>query len=296
MIKDKIINFTFFRKIMLYKSTKVNSFRPIKKGIANKKRNTELIVSLTSYPLRIDTVHLTIQSLLHQSCKPDKVILWLADSQFENREQDLPENLKILKKYGLSIEWCEDIKSFKKLIPTLKKYPDAIIVTADDDQYYPITWLEGLYQEHKKYKKYIISYDVTKLKMAEKGELVNDIDAVVENHNVSYFNKILGGYGCLYPPNTLHPEVFHKKIFMKYINLNDDIWFWGMAVKNKVKIMRILNEKYKYCMTDPENQWENSLWSRNSVNDTWLVQLNKMIEFYPEIYENLKGEEKDKNK
>ena len=231
MIKDKIINFTFFRKIMLYKSTKVNSFRPIKKGIANKKRNTQLIVSLTSYPLRIDTVHLTIQSLLHQSCKPDKVILWLADSQFENREQDLPENLKILKKYGLSIEWCEDIKSFKKLIPTLKKYPDAIIVTADDDQYYPITWLEGLYQEHKKYKKYIISYDVTKLKMAEKGELVNDIDAVVENHNVSYFNKILGGYGCLYPPNTLHPEVFHKKIFMKYINLNDDIWFWGMAVK-----------------------------------------------------------------
>ena len=59
---------------------------------------------------------------------------------------------------------------------------------------------------------------------------------------------------------------------------------------------KILNEKYKYCMTDPENQWENSLWSRNSVNDTWLVQLNKMIEFYPEIYENLKGEEKDKNK
>ena len=96
----------------------------------------------------------------------------------------------------------------------------------------------------------------------------------------------------MYPPNTLHSEVFHKEIFMKYINLNDDIWFWGMAVKNNVKIMRILNEKYKYCMTDPENQWKNSLWSKNSINDTWLIQLNKMLEIYPEIYDNLRNEKK----
>ncbi len=46
---------------------------------------------------------------------------------------------------GLTIDWCEDIKSYKKLIPTLKKYPDAIIVTADDDLIYDNKWLEQLY-------------------------------------------------------------------------------------------------------------------------------------------------------
>ena len=45
-------------------------------------------------------------------------------------------------------------------------------------------------------------------------------------------------------------------------------------------------------MTDPENQWKNSLWSKNSINDTWLIQLNKMLEIYPEIYDNLRNEKK----
>lgn len=36
----------------------------------------------------------------------------------------------------LTIDWYHDIKSYKKLIPTLQKYPDSIIVTADDDIIY----------------------------------------------------------------------------------------------------------------------------------------------------------------
>ena len=53
----------------------------------------ELIVSLTSYPARIDTVNQTIETLLNQSLCPDKVILWLAPEKFPNREADLPQQL-----------------------------------------------------------------------------------------------------------------------------------------------------------------------------------------------------------
>lgn len=53
----------------------------------------KIIVSLTSYPARISTVHLTIDTLLSQTRKADKIILWLAPEQFPNKEDDLPAQL-----------------------------------------------------------------------------------------------------------------------------------------------------------------------------------------------------------
>jgi hypothetical protein len=81
-------------------------------------------------------VHKTIETLLNQSHKADKVILWLAEEEFPNKEKGLPRELIQLIKSGLTISWCRDIKSYKKLIPALEKYPKSIIVTADDDLYY----------------------------------------------------------------------------------------------------------------------------------------------------------------
>ena len=49
-----------------------------------------LIISLTSYPERIEFVHLAIKSLLNQAILPSKIILWLAESEFPNREKNLP--------------------------------------------------------------------------------------------------------------------------------------------------------------------------------------------------------------
>ena len=43
----------------------------------NGKRKDEIVVSLTTYGNRIHEVYLTIESLLHQTVKPDRIILWL---------------------------------------------------------------------------------------------------------------------------------------------------------------------------------------------------------------------------
>ena len=51
-------------------------------GVTNNKRDTKLIVSLTTFPGRINSVHKTISTLLTQTLKPDEVILWLAEAQF----------------------------------------------------------------------------------------------------------------------------------------------------------------------------------------------------------------------
>lgn len=59
--------------------------------------NSNVIISLTSYPARIDTIHLTIMTLLNQTMKPRKVMLWLAKEQFPNGGKDLPQKLLKLK-------------------------------------------------------------------------------------------------------------------------------------------------------------------------------------------------------
>jgi hypothetical protein len=65
--------------------------------------------------------------------------LVLADEKFPSRT--LPRKLVQQQRRGLEILWVtRDSGSFDKLIPTRLAYPDAIIVTVDDDAMYA-RWL-----------------------------------------------------------------------------------------------------------------------------------------------------------
>ena len=69
-------------------------------------RQKQIIVSLTSYPERINSVTETLIPIFNQTVPPDQVVLWLSREQFQNKEKDLPSELRTLKKYGLKIIWC----------------------------------------------------------------------------------------------------------------------------------------------------------------------------------------------
>ena len=56
-------------------------------------RNEKLIVSLTTYPQRIVDIDVVIFSLINQSIKPDKIILWLTYEEFPNLERDIPNHV-----------------------------------------------------------------------------------------------------------------------------------------------------------------------------------------------------------
>ena len=47
--------------------------------------NNEIIVSLTSYPKRINKIKQTLDSIFNQTIQPDKILLWLSNSEFENK-------------------------------------------------------------------------------------------------------------------------------------------------------------------------------------------------------------------
>ncbi|MDE4078785.1 glycosyltransferase family 2 protein [Methanosphaera sp. Vir-13MRS] len=248
----------------------------------------EIIVSLTSFPERMHDIKYCIYSLLTQSFKPDKVILWLAYDEFPNKEEDIPQSVLNLKENGLTIKWCENYRSYKKLIPTLKEYPNSCIVTADDDLYYPKDWLQNLYEDHINYPNNIISTRCREVQLDDYNNFkkYNQWKVATAGTDSSFLNFPTNGAGTLFPPHSLNEKVTDDKLFRKLCPNTDDIWFWTMAVLNKTKIKKC-KKLIPYCTyINPyrEIYSENILWRENSKgrNDT---ELNNVLKEFPDIEE-----------
>ncbi|MBR3654179.1 MAG: glycosyltransferase family 2 protein [Elusimicrobia bacterium] len=245
-----------------------------------------IVVSLTTYPARISTVNQAIETLLNQSVKADKVILWLGLEQFPNKEKDLPENLLALKNNGLTIDWCRDIKPYKKLIPALQKYPDKIIVTADDDVLYPSDWLEKLYKAYKDNPTYIhchrahrILFKFGRKKLVPYRKWLRCIKDV----KPSFCNFFTGMGGVLYPPNCLHKDILREDLFMKLCPKNDDIWFWAMGVLNNREINIVKDNILDFDYIEDSQQ--TSLYEFNYYNND--ASINEVLSNYPQLIKSL---------
>ncbi len=208
-------------------------------GVTQEKREQKIIVSLTSFPARIEYVSKTICSLLDQTLKPDMVILWLGDDKFPNKEADLPEDLLKLKEYGLTIKWCKDIRSYTKFIPAYKEFPNDLIVTVDDDIYYDRNMLELLYNSYQQNPEYIHCHRCTKI-FYKNGKLKAKAGGKKYYKYPSFANKLCGVGGVIYPPHCLYKDITDENLFKTLCPTNDDIWFWLMAVLQgtKVKVIK----------------------------------------------------------
>ena len=190
----------------------------------------EIIVSLTTHGKRIYDVHLTIESIMEQTMKANRIILWL-DYNFKHKT--LPKTLQLLQKRGLEISFCKDIRSYTKIIPSLIKFPNDAIVTIDDDVLYEIDLLENLitaYQENPSYiyctrfHRILLDKNHNLLPYRKWQWLCPDMDA-----NVLNFPTGVGG--VLYPPHSLDEEVLNESIFMDICTYADDVWLKAMALK-----------------------------------------------------------------
>jgi hypothetical protein len=231
-----------------------------------------------------------VQTLLQQDMKPDRVILWLAREQFSKTEK-LPPKLLRLKKYGLEIRWYHDIRSYKKLVPTLKEFPEAIVVTADDDIYYPRHMLRVLVEEFRNHPDEVICHAVTRPILGEDGLLHINPEPGDYRGTSSYLNKMLGGTGTLYTARLLDPDIFNEVRFMAEAPTNDDIYFWAMAVKKGTKIRLAQDALATAWMTDADNQLQTSLGLYNLENNTYERVNNRILELYPEILTRLQEEQ-----
>ena len=268
-------------------------------GVSDTPREPRLIVSLTSYPERMYDIHYCLYSLLTQSVKPDKLILWLAEEEFPNREKDIPQKVLRLQNFGLTIKWCKNLKSYKKLIPALKEYPRDIIVTADDDVFYPPNWLEKLYNAYLDDIKdniyiYMPIYANRVHKITFNGEIMKpyaDWQKSIDDNSSDFINVAVGCGGILYPPGVLYKDVLDEKTFVQAAPSADDLWFWAMAVLNNTQIKVIKNPINEITYTNPAREFgfsrEKTL-ANSNINGGNDLQLNNIIKKYPEIKAKLR--------
>ncbi|MCR4847948.1 MAG: methyltransferase domain-containing protein [Bacteroidales bacterium] len=206
-------------------------------GISKEKYgNNELIVSLTSFGQRIHNVYLTIESIMQQTLKPNKIILWLDQDEFTL--ESLPTSLRIQQKKGLEIRFTEDVKSYKKLIPALAEYPEDTIITIDDDCIYPINFIDVLYLQHKQHPKDVICPHAHIIEFDETGDpkpYLEWTDSPKDRSRASFSYLPVGFAGVLYPPHSLHPDVMDRGVFMSLAPMADDLWFKIMSLRNHVQ-------------------------------------------------------------
>jgi glycosyltransferase involved in cell wall biosynthesis len=259
------------------------------------------ILSLTSYPARINTVYMTIQSLLAQTATGEKIVLWLSQDDFYEKENALPKELLDFTAIGLTIEWCDNLKSYKKLIPALRKYPDKIIITFDDDIIYNKETVEYLYDCHIEHPHDIIAHRISRMFFNEENELDQfprpmyyDGNSATLNYcsslkEPSFFNKLTGCGGVLYPPGCLHSDVLDKDTCMSLAPTNDDIWFWLQGVRNKTKVR--VPERHLPEFQEIHGTQDVALNNINNLAaDRFSQQLKNIMTAYSEIKEILQSE------
>lgn len=255
-------------------------------GITKEKREIQIIVSFTSYGKRIATVPLVLDRLFNQTLKPDRIVLYLSKENFPGMEADLPERLLEMRQYGLDIHWCDgDIKSYKKIIPALKEFPDDIIITIDDDIYYELDFIEKLYDSYKKHPNAISALRVHRMKFDEQKNLLsyNEWDSkcsdILDEESMQLFAT--GAGGILYPPHVLSEEVINEKMFMELCPNADDVWLKFMAVMNNTPV--VLAAKYPGVDYYVDGTQEESLWKQNVTENDG--QIKKLIEKYNSFFE-----------
>lgn len=228
--------------------------------------DTEVIVSLTTYSKRFYEVYLTIESIMQGTVKPNRIILWLAD---EMKNLPIPVSLQRQMERGLEIGYTKDIRSFKKLIPTLKKYPESIIITIDDDVLYEYDLIENLVNAYNADPCHVHGARLRSFNLDKHG-MPEDYRKWKEVHSVgvaSPRNMCIGVGGVLYPPHCFTEEVFNEAVFMGLCPHADDIWFWCMANMNGYSADKIFthNQRGVDFLTNPSVQ-DIALLRRNLTN------------------------------
>lgn len=197
----------------------------------------EVIVSLTTHGKRLYDVAATIESIMQGSMKPNRIILWLGEDM---NNVILPITLQNQQKRGLEVAYCKDIRSYTKLIPTLRTHPEAIIITIDDDLIYFYDLVEKLVNMHLEFPKHIIANRIHRIVLDNNNRPLSYMkwNWCATPTDASNLNFFTGVGGVLYPPQSLHPEVLNEKVFLNICKYADDIWFFAMAMKAGTKILK----------------------------------------------------------
>lgn len=251
------------------------------------KHKQQVVISMTSFPAAIPFAEDAVRSLLNGSVLPDKLILYVTLSQFA--EGEMPEGLLALAKESPVFEirnYDRDIRSYRKLIPALADFPEAIIVTVDDDVYYHRNMLKDLLDLHAQIPDAILAHRAKRIKYGKpykKWCKYRWYHFLFKRIHRSFNNLLTGVGGVLYPPHSLRPDMLNPDLFTAIAPRCDDFWFWAATALNGVPVIPV-----PFGYNKPRELGKPRNISLMTINykggiDRNTEAFNAIIEKYPEI-------------
>lgn len=248
---------------------------------------------MTSFPAAVSYAKDAILSLLHGSFLPDRIVLYLTFSQFG--DEGIPQDLLQLSKENPIFEirdYPRDIRSYRKLVPALKDFPEACIVTVDDDVKYHRDMLKQLVEIHIKFPYDIIAHRAKKIKLGKpykKWVKFRWYHFLKNKYHHSPLILQTGVAGVLYPPGSLKNEMIDEEKFTRIAPTTDDIWFWAAAVANDRTVIPVPFGKNK-----PKGLGKPKTLSLKTVNfkageDRNSKALENILSHYPELNSKIQG-------
>ncbi len=252
-------------------------------------RDIKVIVSLTSFPARIKYVHLAIKSLMLQTYKPDRIVLWLAEEQFPTKE--LPEELLALQDYGLEICWMHDIYGHKKyLYPIINQANNEVVITFDDDIIYSQSCIERLIRTHRKYPKCVVCDRGQTVVFNKEGSILPNPGSwkVISNigiHKSTYSMNPSPGGGCLIPKDAFFKDAVNEEKIRALAYKNDDLWYMFMCAENKTRMIK--TRKYHRSFSVIDGSQTVQMATENVVNNKNVLIMEGLKSAYPEAWRRI---------
>lgn len=237
-------------------------------------RREKVVVSLTSYGKRLDTVHIAIKSIMAQTMKADAIILYIAK---ENSREKIRQEEELIKA-GLRIERnVLDLKPHKKYFFAMQEYPEAVIVTVDDDTIYDDRLLEDLYTKHLEYPEAVIcrrGHRMSKQdsRVAPYALWEGCVESMVPEKGIC----ATGIGGILYPCGEYRKAFLDEKGILETSLCGDDLWLKAVELIKGVAVYAMGEIPARVI----EGSQEEALYVENADNKRNDEYLNKLQDYF----------------
>ena len=215
-----------------------------------------IYVSISTIPPRIKNLEKSVESILNQTLKPDKIFINIPLKYRRFKEIIKDDQIPNFKDTIVEVTRCEDYGPGTKLLGSLHKIKkDSLVILADDDNSYENYMIEKFYYFYSKAPNNAYSFYV---------------------HPLGNFGVGQGADGFAINTNYLDGiKNFYDKIVKNYKELfiHDDLWtsFFLFFVK-KIKILSLRSELKKN-----QNNKISLIYKKHTLDDGLISNYGKEI-------------------
>lgn len=258
----------------------------------------KIIVSMTTWPPRFAVAQQAMAAIVGQVKADnlhDRVHLAMVLSEDEvcyaETRSEACELIGKMEKLGVEVILDRgNIKSHKKLIPTLEKYPNNPVLVVDDDNEQWTGWLKTFISDYDQHPNDII-YGQSLSHVELQGDRIVEVreqSIPFENAGKVTYNMkpANGAAGTIYPAHTFtDPRFFDRNLFMRLSPTSDETWQWAFA-KIAGKTFRLMSGNNMPMMLGAPP--DSALWHINK--DKYTDIHNAIASEIPEYLQALKKE------